>query len=285
MKKICLLLILAMLFSMTACRKVRPQQTTEPSTAPTMAATEGTEEPTVPETTVPETTAPPVFVLYLPESMSLCGPDGSALITMNYVYEEGWMDKETFTSTVAAELPGQGSVEMVTTFGDKYASSDMMGLTQTETHYDEQGRAILQVSIPNQNPTVDKIETVNTYDEYGRMLTTESKTYSTGQADPIMDSAAYTYTDTDTGSKGTSEKHGILQELYYDRDYHLVASVTIVNGQETSRMENTYDEYGNQIRQVQYIQGQKSMENLYTYTAVEVDAETAARLPQFCKGK
>ena len=286
MKKICLLLILAMLFSMTACRKVRPQQTTEPSTAPTTATTEATEEPTVPPTTVPETTAPTLVTVYIPKEATMYGPDDTVIATMTYVFEDGWAEKEEFTATCATEIPGQGKLDMNIAYGDKCVITDSFGINKTESYLDEQGRAIRQISMPTNNTSITKTETTFTYDDHDRVLTREIKTYYTGQTDPVVQNQTFTYTDTDTGSKGVyTENSSISYEMTYDKNYRLVANVTIVNGQELSRIENTYDEHGNAVSSIQYAQGQMVSETITAYTAVEVSEETAARLPQFVKDK
>ena len=284
MKKISLLLVLVIVFSLTACAQTGPQETEAPgdTTVPETTVEETTiEETTIEETTIEETTAPPTFTLYMPETMSVCAPDGTVATTVVYTLEEGWEEKETFSAIGVAEIPGQGTLELKTIYADRYTASETPGVLQTETYHDEQGRLIKTLSVRPLNPDVDKTETLQTYDEHGRIMTVETRTYARGQAEPTVETVTYTYTDTDTGSKGTCDNHGMSQELVYDRNYRQVANITLVNGQEISRNEFAFDEHGNIISQKQYVQGQLVMENRYTFIAVEVGAATAARLPQF----
>jgi hypothetical protein len=53
----------------------------------------------------------------------------------------------------------------------------------------------------------------------------------------------------------------------------------------SQRVENKYDEAGNLIESIQYLDGEKLAGFRYTYTAVEVSAEFAERMPQFNKAQ
>ena len=139
--------------------------------------------------------------------------------------------------------------------------------------------------IPANNPDIEKTESTMTYDEHDRLLTEEIKTYAPGGTEPQIQTQTYTYTETDTGSKGTYTDGGIVTEQEYDKNYRCVKTVAVTNGQEIARTENTYDEFGNLVNVKTYANGQLTMITNYTFTAVEVDVETAARLPQFYKGK
>ena len=279
MKKISLLLILAMLLSMTACRKAPVQPSTDPGTIPTSTTEATTEATTVPttEATVPTTTAPELVTLYIPKEITIYGPDGTAVATATYIFEDGWEEKSSFTVTCATDIAGEGKLDMAFSYGDKSMVSEQTGVSKTEVFYDEQGRIVRQIVTPAAAGAV-KTETNTTYDAQGRLLTVESKTDSASQT------VTYTYTNTETGSKGVATAGGITYEVEYDKNNLLLKNVTTVNGQELSRVENTYDENGNVISSIQYAQGQQLMETKTAYTAVEVSEEAAARLPQFRKG-
>ena len=173
---------------------------------------------------------------------------------------------------------------MTFAYGDKSMVSEQTGISKNEVYYDDLGRVIRQVVTPSATSGVTKTETNTTYDAQGRLLTVETKTYNAGQDTPLVQTVTYTYTNTDTGSKGTAANSGITYEVEYDKNNRLLKNITTANGQEVSRIENTYDENGNVISSVQYAQGQILMETKTAYTAVEVSEEAAARLPQFRKG-
>lgn len=284
MKKLSLLLILALLLSLAACRGKTVPETTAATTEPTQTTAAPTET-TAAETTVPETTAAETVTLYIPETMSLCDANGTVMAAITYIFEEGWQEKETFAVTYGGDDATAQALAAVTsvTYSDKCVIMDMQGISYTETYYDKDGRAVKQILMPANNPDVEKTETSFTYDEHDRILTQETKTYAPGAEEPQTETQTYTYTDTDTGSKGTSTDGGIIMEIEYDKDYRSVKVTTIVNGQEITRTENTYDAFGNLTSAKTYANGQLTMITNYTFTAVEVGVETAARLPMLDK--
>lgn len=278
MKKISLLLVLALLLSLAACRKTPAQPTTEPTTpvVTTEATTEATTVPTT-EATVPETTAPEMVTIYIPKEITIYGPDGTAYATGTYMFEDGWDTKESFTVTCATDVAGEGKLDMTVTYGEKSMITEQTGVSKTEAFYDDQGR-VIRLVITLAAAGGASSETNTTYDARGRIQSVEIKTNGVAQT------YTYTYTDTDTGSKGVAAVNGITYEVVYNKNDQEVSNITIANGQEVSRIENVYDANGNVISSSQYSQGQLVLETKTAYTAVEVTEEAAARLTQFRKG-
>lgn len=231
--------------------------------------------------------------IYIPVSIATLSPDGTAQIMMNYVFEEGWQEKESFSVSFRFVDPqgilGEADAmidQIKMTYAEAYAMQETAGTYRTETVYDENGRAISQTmtyfieTAPN-----EKTETAMTYDELGRLLTQETKNYVRGKAEPEVTTETFVYTETDTGSEGVATSGAITSVRVYDKNGHVICQYTLRNGEETKRTESEYDDAGNLLKSASYFQGQKMTEYLYTYTAVEVSAECAARIPQFKRVK
>lgn len=224
--------------------------------------------------------------IYIPETMTISDPTGAVMVTINLVFEEGWETKESFQVTYSGDTEILGENVPTITYNGKTVITDMAGVSRSEAICDDNGRQISQtIYYLSENATMEKMETSVTYDAHGRRLTQVIKSYYSGNAEPVIQTQTYTYEDTETGSKGTWNDGDITYVIEYDKDYRFVAQATVMNGQEMSRSETEYDANGNQISTVSYYSGQKNMETKYTYKAVEVSAETAARLPQFKQGK
>ena len=274
MKKISILLILAMVLSLAACGGQTPTDVT------TQVTTEATTEATTEPTTVPTTTAPELVTLAIPSSIQMSGPDGNVLMTITYIFEEGWAEKESFGITYGGDAALLGGQLGAITVGDKYTVTEIGNISRVENYYDDQGCVIRTVNVYTNNPSMEKTETLTTYDQLGRVLTTETKTYAPGAVKPTTTFITYTYTDTETGSKGVCDLGGLVQEMYYDAQYRQVASVQRQGDNELIRTEIVYHDDGSQSS-IQYASGQKVLETRTFYTQVEVSPETAARLPWY----
>ena len=269
MKKTILLLALAAMLLLTACGQT-------PTTDP-VADENPTEKVTI----------------YIPATTTAVKPDGTEQITMRYVLEEGWQDKERFSLNVQVEDPSglldeeANMVNLMTiTYSEKRTVQGMGGNYSTETVFDENGRAISQtMTYLIETAPYEKKETFMTYDAFGRLLTQETKTYTRGETEPQVTVTTVNYTETDIGSEGRSEDGDITYVRVYDKNYRLVCQSTLVNGEELTRTEQEFDVAGNMVRMVSYSYGQKMVETAYTFTAVEVSAEFAARMPQFNREK
>ena len=270
MKHRIVLIALATVFLLAAC-------TQTPATEPTPTTSEN------PTNSVEEVT------IYIPESVTAIAPDGTVQMILHYVFEEGWQEKEQFSVTVQIEDPSNLLEDSVDTgtlmsfiYSEKHMVQETMGTNRTETVLDENGRAISQtMTYLMETAPHEKMETLMTYDAFGRLLTQETKNYTRGEAEPQVTVTTVSYTETDTGSEGRSENGGIIYVRVYDKDYRLICSITLINGEETSRTEQEYDGAGNLIKAVSYFQGEVMSEMHYTYTAVEVSAEFVERMPQF----
>ena len=226
--------------------------------------------------------------IYIPETVTVYQADTvSSQLTVTYIFEEGWQEKESFRVTYSGntEILGVGNDVPTMILNGKTVIYETAGVSRSEATYDDHGRQIFRITpFLTEDATIAKMEFTYTYDVHGRKRTQLTKYYYPDKAEPVAETQAYTYTDTETGSKGIWSEGNTTYVLEYDKNYCLVAKVTIMDGQELSRTEFEYDEYGNEIRSVSYYNGQKNEETKYTYKAVEVSNKTAARLPQFKRG-
>lgn len=223
--------------------------------------------------------------IYIPETDTVYQADtDSAPLSVTYIFEEGWQEKESFRMTCSGdtEILGVGNDAPTDIYNGKTVITEIAGVYRSEATYDDNGRRISRVTpFLTENATMATMEFTYTYDAQGRMLTQVIKYYYPDQAEPVTEIQTYTYEDTETGSKGTFTEGDTTYVLEYDKNNRLVAKATITDGQEVSRAECEYDEHGNPVRSVVYEQGQKVSETEYTYKAVEVSEETANRLPYF----
>ena len=206
--------------------------------------------------------------LCIPTSYQTLDADGQVQAAFNFIFEEGWQDKDTFTITYSD--PRQGTV----TVSDKCMIHQVDGGPTTELYFDDQGRVIREVSIYPYDDTEDLV-TLYTYDQHGRLLTET-------QDDLVI---TYTYTDTETGSQGICQLDGTRYELHYDSRYRLTTQIEHFVDMEgldvpNLRIETVYHEDGS-ISQLCYIVGRLSTERRVFYTQQKVSAETVARLPWF----
>jgi YD repeat-containing protein len=247
------------------------------------------------DVTVPSTKPADMVTIYIPntsESITYL-PDGEQKIVMHYTFEEGWQNKESFTASVEIEDPNGMLGEQVDvlsmmkiSYGEKYYMQETSYINRTETFYDENGRAIKQVTTYLLESAMwEKQEINTTYDAFGRPATRETKQYRRGEDEPTVTTVTYTYTETATGSEGRYKENGIEYVSVYDQNYRLLSTSTFINGVGSQRVEYKYDEAGNLIESIQYLDGEKLAGFIYTHTAVEVSAEFAERMPQFNKAQ
>lgn len=250
-KLLCVLLVMTILLSFAACGKEKQRKVT----------------------------------IYIPETDTVHQADtASAPLSVTYIFEEGWQEKESFRVTCSGdtEILGVGKDAPTMIFNGKTVITEIAGVYRSEATYDDNGRQISRITpFLTENATMAKMEFTFTYDAHGRKLTQVTKYYYPDKAETVTEIQTYTYTNTDTGIKGTFTEGNTTYVLEYDKNYHLVAKATITDGHEVSRTEYEYDEHGNQVKTVTYDQGQKTSETKFTYKAMEVSEETANRLPHF----
>ena len=222
---------------------------------------------------------------YIPDTEAVSQTDtASAQHSVTYIFEEGWQEKESFRVTFSGntEILGVGKDVPAMIFNGKTVITEIAGVYRSEATYDDKGHQISRVTpFLTEKATVARMEFAFTYDAHGRKLTQVTKYCYPDQAEPVIQTQTYTYTDTETGSKGTFTEGNTTYVLEYDKNYNLVAKITVTDGREVSRTESEYDEHGNQISSVSYIDGQKDSQTRFAYQAVEVSEETADRLPYF----
>lgn len=228
------------------------------------------------------------ITIFIPETDILHQADTvSSELTVTYVFEEDWQEKEIFRVTFSGDIEvlGVGNDVPTMVFNGKTVITEIAGVQRSEATYDDHGRQISRITpFVTENAAMAKMEFTYTYDDHGRRLTQVTKYHYPDKAEPVTEIRTYTYEDTETGSKGTFCEGETTYVLEYDKSYRPVAVVTITDGQELSRTESEYDEFGNPVKVITYTQGQKVSETVYTYKAVEVSAETAERLPYFGRG-
>lgn len=223
--------------------------------------------------------------IYIPETDILYQADTvSSELTVTYIFEEDWQEKESFRVTFSGDIEVLGVGKDVPTmvFNGKTVITEIAGVKRSEATYDDHGRQISRITpFVTENATIATMEFNYTYDDHGRRLTKVTKYHYPDKAEPVIETQTYTYEDTETGSKGTFCEGETTYGLEYDKNYRMVAEVTITDGREISRKESEYDEFGNPVKVITYAQGRKVSETVYTYKTVEVSAETAERLPYF----
>ena len=219
--------------------------------------------------------------VYIPDTIEIYMGDGTKYASATYVFEEGWQDKESFTVTISGEtdkLGGSGT----TVYSDKKTVQEVGNGATMELQYNEKGQQILMI---NRYADGGRREVTYTYDNVGRVVTEAIKLFETADSEAETTTTNYTYTDTEAGSTCTTETNGYVAVTTFDKNGQTISQVTTFNGQEVSRTEAAYDDAGNMLSNVSYASGQKNMEMKYTWKAVEVSAEVAARLPQFKSAK
>lgn len=223
--------------------------------------------------------------IYIPETDTVYQADMvSAPLSVTYIFEEGWQEKESFRMTCSGdtEILGVGNDAPTMIFNGKTVITEIAGVYRSEATYDDNGRQISRITpFLTENATMATMEFAYTYDAHGRRLTQVTKYYYPDTAETETEIQTYTYEDTETGSKGTFTEGNTTYVLEYDKNDRLVAKATVTDGLEVSRTECEYDEHGNWVKAVTYDRGQKVSEAEYTYKAVEVSEETANRLPHF----
>lgn len=257
-KLLCVLLAALMLLCLAACEKPSAADPTEP------------EKQTV--------------TVYVPVSIVQSDATGQT-ITVQYIYEEGWQTKETFVVQLRSENSAS-SVGYDMIFGNKTVRMDYGQGGQTiDMVYNEKGQTVSQTVTFPEGASVTQSVTLFTYDARGRMTVQESQMYYAGQAEPVVSKTEYTYTDTESGSKGTCTTDYIVQEMHYDADDRLIRTVTFTWGNEVTRSEYAYDEHGNQIKVETYVSGTLTSSTVNTFAAYEVTSQQAQQMPYFRQGK
>ena len=128
-------------------------------------------------------------------------------------------------------------------------------------------------------------EVIYTYDSKDRLISEEERMYETADSQAVVSTTEYTYADTADGYTATQEMDGYKVVATYNKDGLQISQVSYRNDKEMSRTEATYDEAGNMTSQINYYNGQKQTEMRYTWKAVEVSKELAARVPQLKTAK
>ena len=217
--------------------------------------------------------------VYLPEKVEVYQPDGTLYATVTYDYEDGWQNKESFTVAMKSDVEDLGTADLV--YSEKKVVQEVGTGVKEEIYYNDAGMAVKSVSTYADG---SKQEVLYTLDDRNRVIKEEVKVYAAGASEPTTTTQNYTYTDTDTGSTCTYSVDSVTYVKVFDKNGRQISQTVQIDGKEMSRTEVTYDAAGNTVSQIAYSGGQKSMEMKFTYKAVKVSAEVAARLPQLRKG-
>lgn len=218
--------------------------------------------------------------IYIPDTITIYQAD-TLYATLTYTFEEGWQNKESFTVTGGGDtdkLGGGGSV----VYSDKKLTQEVGNGATMESYYNDKGQETKMVNLYADG---GHREVIYTYDSKDRLISEEERMYETADSEAVITVTEYTYTDTADGYTSTREENGIEVVSTYNKDGQQLSQVSYRNGEEMSRTEATYDEAGNMASQINYSNGQKQMEMRYTWKAVEVSKELAARVPQFKTAK
>lgn len=220
--------------------------------------------------------------IYVTDTVTTYNADGTVMDSSYVVYETDWETKESFSAQVISN-DGNAVVKETTTYGDKIVVTEHTNtiFSRIETRYNEQGDILSEMQYYSSPTDFERQENTYTYDDMRRVLSMTTTFYPADGSPAESRTTTYTYVNTENGSMGTADENGIMSILQYDQSNRLVQSSSIMGGMEVTRVETTYDAYGNTICSCSYINGQLSTQSEITYTAVVVSMETARRLPQF----
>lgn len=255
MKKLfCVLLALMMLLSVAACgNSEKPEQN------------------------------PNTVTVYVPETVMVT-TDGKNQ-TLSILMEDGWQTKDSSVAQCRPE-DSASSVGFNMHYDINSITLDYGEGAQKIIHcYDQAGNLISQTTYFSEGASVEKNETVFTYDERGRMIKQEAKIYLTDVEEPVVHSVEFTYVDAESGSKGAAANGNTELEKYYDVNDRLIREVTTGNGEEITRTEMTYDSHGNLVKKETYVTGVLTTVTETVYKAYVLDAEKASQMPYFHQEK
>lgn len=220
-----------------------------------------------------------IVTIYVPETVTVTADGQSG--TMKIILEEGWQTKDSILAQFRMEDPKDSRgynmyYELNATTID-YGE----GGQKIVAHYDKDGNMTSQTVYFPMGASVEKNETVTTYDSRGRTVRQESRIYYADRDEPVTQAIDFNFTDTETGSKGTTAGYPVGQEMYYDAQDRLIRSVTYSGATEVTRTENTYDEQGNLVISEIYVSGVLTSKTETTYQAVQVSQDKAQQHPYF----
>ena len=221
----------------------------------------------------------PKVTIYIPETVTEYAEEGGEPIAvMQLLYEKNWQKKDSFT--VSYSTDGKNPMEDGTTVThDENHRRTEDGISRLDEYVDENGRVVSQVRL--YKASSQQIQTVISYDDYGRVLTQVTSTSFVGGTDTYTPMLSFTYQETEQGSEGSATQNGYTETYTYDKNYRLVRYSTAILGNEQSYTEYTYDEHGNVTAMATYTGGELSLKTVTAYKAVEISQKAAERLMQF----
>ncbi len=225
-----------------------------------------------------------LVTIYIPETVQIRTGSDAHFSVQTYIFEEGWQDKERFTVWIT-NRPDDPEYTKYATSVIYWNNQMIQGLgngTEIVTKVNEWGKTVETIRY---FPDGKRIEDVFSYDASGRLAFQEYKKYDSAEdCEPMTTTMVYVFPETEMGNIGTATDGSTTYVLEYGQNDRLTVSRMIVDGQEKSRTEYEYDEFGNLAGTVSCQDG-KNIETKYTWKAVEVRLETAERFPQFRRGQ
>ena len=248
MKKLtCILLLLTFVFALTACNPVEK------------------------------------VAIYVPDTVTEYEGNSETPVSVTHLlYSKGWEKSESFTVSHSADgkVPTEGGATI--TYADKHTTTNE-NETRVDEYLDEKGQVVSRNVLYERSSQL--IQTVFSYDAYGRILTQITSTSFVGGNETYLPQVTYTYEETDQGSKAVGEQNGYEETYCYDKNYNLISYTASIMGTETGHTEYAYDEHGNNTEISVYADGQLATKSVITYKIVEVYKTTADLLPQFKKAQ
>lgn len=226
--------------------------------------------------TEPET-EPDTVAIYIPIAQKITRVKGGET-AVSYKYEENWQEKDTFTFTLVGSVLDKNQKTTITVSNrNTITETKVNGKKQiTEEYYDNHGRVIKVIAtVALSSYESEKTETVNTYDDQGRLASQKIAYYTDGQVSRTR-TVPFTYQKISVGSMGTGNSGDRV--FVYDENNQLVREVVKEDGQEVTRTEYTYKD-GHQETVSFYYQGKLEYSIKTTLKAVAVSPEKAAMLP------
>ncbi len=221
----------------------------------------------------------PKVTIYIPETVTEYAEEGGEPVSTVYLlFPKNWQKSDSFT--VSYSTDGKNPMEDGTevTHAENHRRTED-NESRLDEYFDENGRVVSQVRL--YKASSQQIQTVISYDNYGRIATRVTATAFIGGNDTYTPMLSFTYQETEQGSEGSATQSGYTEVYTYDKDYRLIRYSTKILGNEQGYTEYTYDEHGNVTSMATYAGGVLSVKTVTTYKAVEVSEKLADSLLQF----
>jgi YD repeat-containing protein len=222
-----------------------------------------------------EQAAPVTQTIYIPTAITNYNEAGEETTKVQYTADTTQLDAGVLVLTGTDELGSRLEVK-----GGVICQSYQHAPEKLENHYDSNGYETKSVQIYSEDYDIARVETLYTRDELGRVTQQQQVTYYPDGTESATQQS-YTYAPSEDGSVGTRQLNSLEEKIFCDAQGRTLKVQYIMAGQENQRTEYTYDENGNVSSITTYYQGRFTSKRVFTYQAVQVSPETAAKFPMY----